>query len=277
RFENVSKAGVIISNENNAFTQVSFLDTIASKTPVFARFRDSGKTVGQAGTYKVGEFTYGLRVPGLGKSGDQYAARFAAEGLTALPARGKPYVTPLPPTTEWVSVRTFGAKGDDTTDDTAAIQAAIDKHRVVYLPSGFYKVTDTLRLKPDTVLVGLHPSTTQIRLPDETPGYQGVGAPKALVASAKGGAAMLSGVSLFTGGINPRATALLWKAGEHSLVEDVKIQGGHGTFLPDGTRFNPYDPYHAGDADPRKRWDAQYPSFWVTDGGGGTFTNVWAV
>ncbi|HZV56290.1 MAG TPA: glycosyl hydrolase family 28-related protein [Sphingobium sp.] len=277
RFENVSKAGVIISNEDNAFTQVSFLDTIASKTPVFARFRDSGKTVGQAGTYKVGEFTYGLTVPGLGKSGDKYEARFAAEGLKALPARGKPYVTPLPPTTEWVSVRTLGAKGDDTTDDTAAIQAAIDKHRVVYLPSGFYKVTDTLRLKPDTVLVGLHPSTTQIRLPDETPGYQGVGAPKALVASAKGGAAMLSGVSLFTGGINPRATALLWKAGEHSLVEDVKIQGGHGTFLPDGTRFNPYDPYHAGDADPRKRWDAQYPSFWVTDGGGGTFTNVWAV
>jgi hypothetical protein len=24
------------------------------------------------------------------------------------------------------------------------------------------------------------------------------------------------------------------------------------------------------------RWDAQYPSIWVTDGGGGTFANVWS-
>ena len=60
-------------------------------------------------------------------------------------------------------------------------------------------------------------------------------------------------------------------------MDDVKIQGGHGTFLPDGSRFDPYDPYHAGDKDPRKRWDAQYHSIWVTDGGGGTFTNVWSV
>ena len=57
----------------------------------------------------------------------------------------------------------------------------------------------------------------------------------------------------------------------------MKIQGGHGTFLPDGSRFDPYDPYHAGDKDPRKRWDAQYHSIWVTDGGGGTFANVWSV
>jgi len=276
RFENVSKAGVIVSNENNAFTQVTFLNAIATKTPVFARFRDSGRTVGQSGTYKVGEFTYGLTVAGLGQPGSTYDTRFSAEALKALPARGKSVVTALPPTTQWVNVRTLGAKGDNMTDDTAAIQAAIDKHRVVYLPSGFYKVTDTLTLKPDTVLVGLNPAITQLRLADSTPAYAGVGAPKALVASARGGNAIVSGLGLFTGGINPRATALLWKAGKDSLVEDIKILGGHGTTLPDGSRFDPYDPYHAGDADPRKRWDAQYPSFWVTDGGGGIFTNLWA-
>src|SRR5690606_37024947 len=142
--------------------------------------------------------------------------------------------------------------------------------------SGFYMVSDTLRLRPDTVLIGLHPSTTQIRLAEESEGYQGVGAPKALIASAKGGDAIVSGIGISTGGVNRRATALLWKAGADSLVDDVKILGGHGTFQPDGTRFNPYDAYHAGDQDPRKRWDVQYPSFWVTDGGGGTFINLWA-
>ncbi|MFX7242994.1 glycosyl hydrolase family 28-related protein, partial [Acinetobacter baumannii] len=82
---------------------------------------------------------------------------------------------------EWVNVRTLGAKGDNSTDDTAVLQKAIDSHRVVYLPAGFYKVSDTLRLRADTVLLGLHPSLTQIVLPDGTPAFQGVGAPKALV------------------------------------------------------------------------------------------------
>jgi Pectate lyase superfamily protein/SMP-30/Gluconolactonase/LRE-like region len=276
RFENVSKAAVIVSNEDNAFTQVSFDDALASGTPVFARFRDSGRTVGRTGTYRITEFTYGLTVPAVGAMG-RYETRFSAEPLASLPAAAPDVIRDLPPTDQWVNVRMLGVKGDGTSDDTAALKAAIDTHRVLYFPSGFYQVTDTLVLKPDTVLIGLHPSTTQIVIPDGTKGYQGVGAPKALIEAPKGGDNIVVGLGLFTGGINARATALLWKAGATSLVDDVKIQGGHGTFLPDGSRFDPYDPYHAGDKDPRKRWDAQYHSIWVTDGGGGTFTNVWSV
>jgi hypothetical protein len=276
RFENVSKAGVIVSNENNPFTQVGFDDAVAVGTPVFARFRDSGKTVGQAGTYRVKAFTYGLTLPALGAFG-RYETRFDAAPLASVPAAGPEVIRDLPPTTEWVNVRTLGVTGDGKTDDTAALKAAVKAHRVLYFPSGFYQVTDTLLLEPNTVLIALHPSTTQIVLPDSTKGFQGVGAPKALIEAPKGGDNVVVGLGLFTGGINARATALLWKAGAASLVDDVKIQGGHGTFLQDGSRFDPYDPYHAGDKDPRKRWDAQYHSIWVTDGGGGTFTNVWSV
>ena len=49
------------------------------------------------------------------------------------------------------------------------------------LPSGRYRLTDTLRLRPDTVLIGLHPSTTQLDLADSTPGFDGVGSPKAML------------------------------------------------------------------------------------------------
>ncbi len=47
----------------------------------------------------------------------------------------------------WVDVRTFGAKADGRTDDTRAIQAAINhaKGRPVYLPSGTYVVTSSLK------------------------------------------------------------------------------------------------------------------------------------
>ncbi|UAL12583.1 glycosyl hydrolase family 28-related protein [Caulobacter segnis] len=276
RFENVSKAGVVISNERNVYTQIGFENALAANTPVFARFRDSGKTTpGQGRTYQVAAFNHGLTLPGLGQMGE-YKTTVKAEALAALPKARDPAIRALPPTSEWTNVRALGAKGDNVTDDTAAIQKAIDTHRVVYFPTGFYRVTDTLKLRPDSVLIGLHPSLTQIVLPDRTPAYQGVGAPKALVRSADGGDAIVSGLGLYTDGQNPRATALLWTAGANSLVSDVKFQGGHGTNLYDGTRFSPYNANASADADPAKRWGGQYPSLWVTNGGGGTFSNLWS-
>ena len=276
RFENVSKAGVIISNENNAYTQVGFDDALAKGTPVFARFRDSGRTVaGPGAAYRVSAFNYGMVVPGLGQTG-HYTTNMQAKPLKALPAPRDRAVRLLPPVGQWFNVRDGGAKGDNAADDTAAIQRAIDAHRVVYFPTGHYLVTNALKLRPDSVLIGLHPSLTQIVLPDGTPAYSGIGNPKALIESARGGDAIVSGLGLNTNGINPRATALLWKAGAGSLVQDVKIQNGHGTTLADGTRFDPYNANHSGDPDPAKRWDAQYPSIWITDGGGGTFTDIWS-
>lgn len=38
------------------------------------------------------------------------------------------------------NVRAFGAKGDGVSDDTAAIQAALDKSARVYIPAGIYRV-----------------------------------------------------------------------------------------------------------------------------------------
>jgi hypothetical protein len=275
RFENVSRAAVVISNEANVYTQIGFENALATGTPTFARFRDSGKTLaGQGPTYKVADFSYGLAVPALGQTGS-YKTVMNAAPIATLPGRRTAAIRPLPPTADWFNVRDGGAKGDDRTDDTAAIQRAIDTHRAVYFPAGRYIVTDTLRLRPDSVLIALHPNLTQIILPDGTPAFQGVGAPKALVETAQGGDAIVSGLGLFTGGINPRATALLWTAGANSLVDDVKFQGGHGTDLAGGKRFVPINANATGDPDPAKRWDAQYPSLWVTNGGGGTFNNIW--
>lgn len=45
-----------------------------------------------------------------------------------------------------VSVKDYGATGDNSTDDTAAIQAALDTGRAVFIPIGDYKVSSTLYL-----------------------------------------------------------------------------------------------------------------------------------
>ena len=47
-----------------------------------------------------------------------------------------------------VNVRDFGAVGDGTTDDTAAIQAAVDSitNGVIFFPIGQYKITTTINI-----------------------------------------------------------------------------------------------------------------------------------
>lgn len=66
------------------------------------------------------------------------------------------------------SVTRFGARGDGETDDTKAIQAAIDatKSGAIELPAGRYKITDYLRItKPGIVLRGAGPEKTVLWFP----------------------------------------------------------------------------------------------------------------
>lgn len=54
-----------------------------------------------------------------------------------------------------VSVKDFGAAGDGTTDDTAALQAALNSGaNTVYFPPGTYRITSTLTIPESTVLRG---------------------------------------------------------------------------------------------------------------------------
>jgi len=276
RFENVSNAVVVISNEKNATTEVGFENAVCAKVPVFARWRESGRTqAASAPMYRVKTFNYGLFVPALGAMG-QLDTRYEATPLSAMPEPLAPAIAPLPAMTDWVNVHTLGVKGDGVADDTAAIQQAIASHRVLYFPIGFYVVRDTITLKPDTIVIALHPGLTQFDLPDSTPAYQGVGPAKAVLESPQGGRNIVSGLGIYTGGINPRAAGIIWMAGEQSLLNDIQFLGGGGTFFPANIRTALYptaarggSPFAAG------RWGAQYPSLWVTRGGGGSFANIW--
>lgn len=269
RFENISRAAVIISNEKSPLTEIGFKNAVCEGVPTFALLRGSGKKIaGKGPMYRVSEFDYGLIVPGEGMTGS-IGMIDHAEPIAAMPAPLPPAIPALPPTTDWVNVHTLGVAGDDATDDTTAIQKAIDTHRVLYFPSGRYIIHDTLRLKPDTILIGLHPTLTQFDVPDKTPGFQGVGAPRPVIDAPPGGDNIIQGFGVFAGGINPRAAGVIWRAGNKSLIDDVRFLGGHGS------GFNPYNNNHTADPDLHKRWSGQYPSLWVTEGGGGTFTDIW--
>lgn len=61
----------------------------------------------------------------------------------------------------------FGAKGDGTTDDTSAINAAAAfassvGAATIYFPPGTYKITDTIDLPDGVNMLGSHPTTAQM-------------------------------------------------------------------------------------------------------------------
>jgi hypothetical protein len=52
-----------------------------------------------------------------------------------------------------ISVKDFGAKGDGVTDDTAAIQAALNSFGNIYVPFGTYKITTSLTFGDNTNII----------------------------------------------------------------------------------------------------------------------------
>ncbi|MGB8751186.1 MAG: glycosyl hydrolase family 28-related protein, partial [Candidatus Sulfotelmatobacter sp.] len=280
RMENVSGSAVIISNENSARTEINMENVTCRKVPIFVAYRESQKhIVGSAEMYEVKTFSHGLHYEDLGAV-PAIQDVYETAPLSALPEPVKSDILDLPPIETWVNIRSLGAKGDGTTNDTDVLRRAIAQYRAIYLPSGEYRVTDTITLRPNTVLIGLHPSVTRILLADSTPAFQGVGSPKPLLETPTDGTNIVTGIGLYTNGINPRAVAAKWMAGTDSMMNDVRFLGGHGTIDPTATAAESskswreiYNNTHTADSNLNRRWDGQYPSLWIT--GGGTFVGLW--
>lgn len=289
-FEQVSRAGIVISIENNSMCQVNLVHLDCREVPVLARFLQSGLAVeAPRRIYRVKEFTYGLVMDDMAAD-SEYKTVVDFEELRDLPGGSGRKIPSLPDMGSWVNIKELGAKGDGESDDTGVFQDAIDKHLNIYVPQGWYRITRTLMLKPGTRLIGLHPFATQILIKESEPAFSGFGAPVPLVESSRGGADVISGIGLNTGAYNYRAVGCKWMAGEQSLVNDVKFVGGHGTMRKPvpaaqrttadryrGTRTleisSPQSPVYERGKD--EAWDTQYWSLWVTGNGGGTFKDIW--
>ena len=274
RFDKVSGPAIIISNEDNAVNQISLRNIDCRDVPILASYRRSGKqTPGAGPMYKVKNFIYGLQMDSL-TADPVYKSLQDIQSLTVFPEPVKKDIPDLPAMNTWVNIQTLGAKGDDTTDNTQIIQNAIDKYQTIYFPQGWYRVSETIKLKPNTALIGLNPIATQLTLANNSPAFGGFGGPKALLESAKGGENIVTGIGLSTNADNPLAVACKWMSGENSYLNDVKFIGGHGGMQKPGTAPKP-GIYNRGYNGVDPSWDTQYWSLWITDGGGGTFFNIW--
>ena len=169
RLEEVSGPAFDFGVESNPRNEINMEGVTCRAVPVFAALRDSGRHFNApANIYTVRTFSHGLHFSDVG-SAPRIETLFDATPAATLPPPVPSDLPDLPPRDTWANLRELGAKGDGVTDDTEVIQKAIAAHPAIYLPSGFYVVRDTLTLRPDTVLIGLHPGATQIILPDGTP------------------------------------------------------------------------------------------------------------
>lgn len=271
RFEEVAGPALHISEFSNAHTQISVINLDCRQVGLFAKYREGGREVAAPGPiYKVKRYLHGLQMADLDAAPEIQTIQ-EMEVLRALPAPVATDLPALPPMERWANLRALGAKGDGATDDTKAIQAAIDRHPVLYVPQGWYRVSEPIRLKPETVLIGLNPISTQFQLVENAEAFGGFGAPQALLEAPRGGTNLVNGIGLSTGISNPRAVGCKWMAGAKSYMNDVKFIGGHGSMAKGPQK----GPQHWGyDIDPA--WDTQHWSLWITEGGGGVFKDIWS-
>jgi hypothetical protein len=281
RFENISGPTIEVSNEDNAHMQINIRNLICSNVHVLVHYPGlNTSTTSPSEIYRVKRFVYGLQMDDL-DSDAEIRTTCETEVLKALPAEPLSDIPGLPEMGSWVNLKTLGARGDGVTDDTRAIQEAIDKYTNIYVPQGSYRVSKTLMLKPSTVLIGFHPLATNFTLIENSAAFGGFGAPVALIEAPRDGTNIITGIGLYTAQNNYRAVACKWMAGEKSMVNDVKFIGGHGTMTP-GPKVkwkweeNMPPQGMTASAASEQLWDTQYWSLWVTDNGGGIFKNIWS-
>ncbi len=312
-FDNVKDAAIIISREQHALTQVNLINVACRNVPVLALMRQSGEKIEPGMTlYRVKDFTYGLVMKDM-EAGSEYMTLKDFEALKEFPVEFERKIPSLPPMEKWVNIKELGAQGDGVTDDTRIFEDAIARYRNIYVPQGWYHITRTLKMRPGTALIGLHPMGTQFIISESEPAFSGFGGPVPMVESSEGGDDILNGIGLNTGGINYRAVGCKWMAGEGSYMNDIKFVGGHGTMRKPVTAPEAGNQQPAVGQGPQNRsgqqgrpgggrgalafgmgpraasspdnpvaeqgldlaWDNQYWSLWITRNGGGTIKDIW--
>jgi sugar lactone lactonase YvrE len=253
QMEDIQSVALKAGNVHNSHSQVTLTNVACSDVPSF--YQGDEPVTAPARHYVVDRFTLGLEIGADGRERG-IAMRHQEHALSQPAPAVASDIPALPPMSEWVNVRTLDVKGDGRTDDTAALRAAIEKHRALFLPSGTYRVSGAIELKPDTVLIGLHPGNTSISLMNGVSGFEGEGDPVGVLVAPKGGRNIVVALSI-SPGMNNRAAGVVWMAGTASMLDDVSFPGGG--FRGFGSRSS----------------GPQGPDLLIKDGGGGILRGNW--
>lgn len=280
-FENVHRTGVILTDAGNAATQINLRNIQCKNVPMFALERFTNQQIpGKEKTYRVTRFTFGFNADSL-EDTPQIVRRTETEPIKSITPLDTGDTPMLPATEQWINIRNLGAKGDGFSDDTHIFQEAVQKYANIYIPQGWYVVKEPLTLKQNTNLIGLHPGTTILLSLGGNPAFSGFGAPQAQLTTPQGGKNIVCGIFLNADAYNYRAVNCKWMAGEGSYMYDVKFSGhDKARFFHNGqSAANPLEKPMSITPETHdlitRAWDNQHWSLWITNGGGGSFRDIW--
>jgi len=253
RMEDIRSVALKAGNVRNTHSEVTLTNVACSNVPQF--YQGDKMVAAPSRHYMVDHFTLGLEIGDDGRERG-IAMRHQEHALTQPAPTVASDIPALPVMNQWVNVRTLDVKGDGKTDDTAALRAAIEKHQALFFPSGIYRVSGSIELKPDTVLIGLNPGNTSISLMNGASGFEGEGDPVGVLVAPKGGRNIVVSISVAPG-MNSRAAGVIWMAGNNSMLDDVSFPGG-GMGFGRGSGDSPLG-----------------PDLLIKDGGGGILRGNW--
>ncbi len=137
------------------------------------------------------------------------------------------WLEPLPnwddPGVANVKAPPYSARGDGATDDTAAIQRALDESRDVFLPAGHYRISRPLWLRADSRLFGLGVHSKIEPLP-ESAAFRDPGHPSPMLVTPDDAAARCVAAFFQLWCRWPGSYAIHWRAGRHSMVRNVRTK-----------------------------------------------------
>lgn len=124
-----------------------------------------------------------------------------------------------------VKAAPYGAKGDGVSDDTAALQRAVDENAVVFLPKGVYRVSRTLRLGAKTKVIGVGKAFSVIAVRGDEGFFTDAKRPRPVVETADAADAetVMAFCAIYVPQEVPGAYALRWRAGARSFVRDMQF------------------------------------------------------
>lgn len=206
-----------------------------------------------------GKYTFSLEVK------DDKGATHSDETIVTVlkenPIRMGPYPHEVLET--FVNVEDYGAFGNDTIDDTKAIQAAMNfikndvnsrsirgqKIQILYFPAGNYLVSDKLTFGSSQtqyiIVMGEYKENTKIILKANSPGFENPLKPREVFAFFDGGSNNNSfwnsvfNLTIEVEGGNPGAVALQYHNNNAGRVQDVNLiahenSGKYGLFIDKG-------------------------------------------
>lgn len=125
----------------------------------------------------------------------------------------------------------YSAKGNGNSDDTEAIQRAVDEHEIVFFPKGIYRISKPIQLRPSTKLIGVGRCFSWIEpTGGEGSAFADATHPQPLIQTADDATAetVLAFLGLRVRLEAPGAYCLDWQCGPRSIYRAVNVEmAGH--------------------------------------------------